>query len=78
MPATSSAASPAHAGNFEGPIERFQFWLVDNNLIHEAEIRRIETEADAEIEAAVAFADSGTLEPIEELERFVTMDRVPA
>ena len=57
---------------------RFQGWLEDNGLIHEAEIRRIEAEADAEIEAAVAFAEAGTLEPVEELERFVTMERVPA
>jgi pyruvate dehydrogenase E1 component alpha subunit len=61
----------------KGPIERFQSWLADNDLIHEAEIRRIEAEADAEIEAAVAFAEAGTLEPVEELERFVTMERVP-
>ena len=51
---------------------------MDSGLIHDEEIRRIEAEADAEIEAAVAFAEAGTLEPVEELERFVTMDRVPA
>ena len=62
----------------KGPIERFQGWLGDNGLIHEDEIRRIEAEADAEIDAAVAFAEAGTPEPVEELERFVTMDRVPA
>ena len=37
-----------------------------------------EAEADAEIAAAVAFAEAGTLEPVAELERFVTMERVPA
>ena len=61
-----------------GPIVRFQGWLQANGLIHDDDIRRIENEADAEIEAAVAFAEAGTLEPVEELERFVTMDRVPA
>jgi TPP-dependent pyruvate/acetoin dehydrogenase alpha subunit len=61
----------------KGPIERFQGWLIDNELIHESEIRQIEAEADAEIEAAVAFAEAGTLESVEELERFVTMERVP-
>ncbi len=38
---------------------------------------RIEAEADAEIDAAVAFAEAGTPEPVEELERFVTMEQVP-
>ena len=54
-----------------------QGWLIDSGLIHDEEIRRIEAEADAEIEAAVAFAEAGTLESVEELERFVTMERVP-
>jgi hypothetical protein len=30
------------------------------------------------VDAAVAFAESGTPEPVEELERFVLMDEVPA
>jgi len=62
----------------KGPIMRFQGWLVANGLIHEEEVRRIEAEADAEIEKAVAFAEAGSLEPVEELERFVTMEEVPA
>jgi pyruvate dehydrogenase E1 component subunit alpha len=62
----------------KGPIVRFQGWLVKNGLVHEEEIHRIEAEADAEIERAVAFAEAGTLEPVEELERFVTMEKVPA
>ena len=62
----------------QGPIARFQGWLQQNGLIHEDDIRRIEAEADAEIAAAVTFAEAGTLEPTEELERFVTMERVPA
>jgi len=60
-----------------GPIVRFQAWLHENGLIHQDEVTRIETEAEAEITAAVAFAEAGTLEPVEELERFVTMERVP-
>ena len=39
---------------------------------------RIEAEVDAEIDAAVAFAEAGTWEPVEDLERFVTMDHVPS
>jgi pyruvate dehydrogenase E1 component beta subunit/2-oxoisovalerate dehydrogenase E1 component len=60
-----------------GPIVRFQAWLVENGLIHEADIERIEREVAAEIAAAVAFAEAGTLEPVAELERFVLMDAVP-
>ncbi len=61
----------------KGPIVRFQDWLEANGLIHAEEVSGIETEVDAEIAAAVAFAEAGTLEPIEDLERFVTMERVP-
>jgi TPP-dependent pyruvate/acetoin dehydrogenase alpha subunit len=62
----------------KGPIVRFQGWLVTNGLIREEEVHRIEADADAEIERAVAFAVAGTPEPVGELERFVTMDAVPA
>ena len=62
----------------KGPIGRFQDWLMKNGLIREEEVHRIEADADAEIEKAVAFAESGTLEPVEELEKFVTMNQVPA
>jgi pyruvate dehydrogenase E1 component alpha subunit len=62
----------------KGPIVRFQGWLVTNGLIREDEVHRIEAEAEAEIENAVAFAEAGTLEPVEELEKFVTMEEVPA
>jgi pyruvate dehydrogenase E1 component subunit alpha len=62
----------------KGPIVRFQGWLVKNGLIQDEEVHRIEAEADAEIDRAVAFAETGTLEPVEELGQFVTMDAVPA
>jgi TPP-dependent pyruvate/acetoin dehydrogenase alpha subunit len=61
----------------KGPIVRFQSWLKANALIRDEEIATIEAEAEAEIATAVAFAEAGTLEPIEELERFVTMDAMP-
>ena len=61
----------------KGPIVRFEGWLEANGLIHAEEVSRIETEVEAEIAAAVAFAQAATLEPIEDLERFVTMDQVP-
>jgi TPP-dependent pyruvate/acetoin dehydrogenase alpha subunit len=62
----------------KGPIVRFQAWLESIGALHEADLTRIEQEIAAEIEEAVAFADAGTLEPVEELERFVTMTEVPA
>ncbi len=62
----------------KGPIVRLQGWLSENGLIHDDDIRRIESEADAEIDQAVAFGEAGNLEPVAELERFVTMDEAPA
>jgi pyruvate dehydrogenase E1 component alpha subunit len=35
----------------------------------------LQEEVDAEIDAAVAFAEAGTLEPVEELARFVMSER---
>jgi pyruvate dehydrogenase E1 component alpha subunit len=66
------------AWKHKGPIVRFQGWLQDNGLLHADELEAIEAEVAAEIETAVAFAEAGTLEPVEELERFVLMDEVPA
>jgi pyruvate dehydrogenase E1 component alpha subunit len=62
----------------KGPIVRFQGWLSDNGLLRADELERIEAEVAAEVAAAVTFAEAGTLEPVEELERFVLMDEVPA
>jgi pyruvate dehydrogenase E1 component alpha subunit len=62
----------------KGPIVRFQGWLEGAGLLHADELASIEAEVAAEIDTAVAFAEAGTLEPVEELERFVLMDEVPA
>ena len=59
------------------PIPRMQEWLIEAHLMSQAELNAIEATIAAEIEAAVAFAEGGTLEPVTELERFVTMDVVP-
>ena len=56
------------------PIIRFQGWLEANHMIHPDEASRITAEIDAEIEEAVAFAEAGTWEPVEELRRFVYAD----
>jgi TPP-dependent pyruvate/acetoin dehydrogenase alpha subunit len=62
----------------KGPIVRFQSWLEDNRLIKPEEVSRMEKEIDAEIAAAVAFAEAGTLESVADVERFVTMEEIPA
>jgi pyruvate dehydrogenase E1 component alpha subunit len=43
---------------------------------HRRRAAAIEAEVAAEIDDAVAFAEAGTLEPVDELERFVLMDTV--
>jgi pyruvate dehydrogenase E1 component alpha subunit len=62
----------------KGPITRFQTWLEDNHLVKPEEVAAMEKEIDAEIAAAVAFAEAGALEPVSDVERFVTMEEVPA
>jgi pyruvate dehydrogenase E1 component alpha subunit len=52
------------------PIVRFQGWLETNHMVHADEIAKIETEVAAEIAGAVASAEAGQWEPIEELTRF--------
>jgi pyruvate dehydrogenase E1 component alpha subunit len=59
------------------PVRRLQSWLEQTGLLHADEIGRIEADIATEVNAAVAFAEAGTWEPIEELERFTIMDRVP-
>ncbi len=59
------------------PIERLRRWMQDNHRTTEEEFARIDAEIEVELDAAVAFAEAGTLEPVSELERFVLMDRVP-
>jgi pyruvate dehydrogenase E1 component alpha subunit len=58
------------------PIERLRAWMPDNHQLTVDEAASIEAGIAAEIEAAVAFAEAGTLESIDELERFVLMDAV--
>ena len=56
------------------PILRFRQWLEANHMVHPDEITRMQAEIDAEIAAAVAFAEAGTWEPVEQLTRFVYAD----
>ena len=64
------------AWRHKDPITRFQGWLEANQMIHPDDLARIESEVSAEIADAVAFAERGTWEPVEQLTRFVYADRV--
>ncbi|MDG4647840.1 pyruvate dehydrogenase (acetyl-transferring) E1 component subunit alpha [Roseibacterium sp. SDUM158017] len=55
----------------KGPIVRFKGWLLENGLIHESDVAGIEARVDAEIAEAVAFAEAGTWEPVEDLTKHV-------
>jgi pyruvate dehydrogenase E1 component subunit alpha len=57
------------------PIVRFQGWLQSNGMIHPDDVSHIETEIDGEIAKAVAFAEAGSWEPVEQLTRFTYADR---
>jgi len=62
----------------KGPIVRFRTWLLDSGLMHEDEVAAIEEEVAAEIDAAVAFAEAGTDEPVETLARHVMAEDRPS
>ena len=51
--------------------------MEQNHLLNGSEAHAIEEAIAAEVAQAVAFAQAGTPEDPQELERFVTMDRVP-
>lgn len=59
------------------PIPRLRDWMERAGQLHAGDMERLEAEVEQEVAAAVAFAEAGTPEPVEELERFVTMDEVP-
>jgi pyruvate dehydrogenase E1 component alpha subunit len=60
------------------PIDRLASWMLDAGSLHEADRARIEAEVAHEVDASVAFAEAGTWEPLQHLEEFVLMDKVPA
>ncbi|MFO1220562.1 MAG: pyruvate dehydrogenase (acetyl-transferring) E1 component subunit alpha [Burkholderiaceae bacterium] len=59
------------------PIERLRRWMLDNHHATADELAAIDAQIGTELDAAVAFAEAGTLEPAADLERFVLMERVP-
>jgi len=55
----------------KGPVVRFTNWLRASGNLHDSDLQVIEDEVATEIEAAVAFAEAGTWEPVEQLARDV-------
>jgi pyruvate dehydrogenase E1 component alpha subunit len=55
----------------KGPVLRFGHWLEETGMLDAAGRARIEAEIEEELAAAIAFAESGTWEPLEDLTRDV-------
>ncbi len=53
------------------PIDRFGGWLRQSGALHDTDFQTIERDVAAEVEAAVAFAEAGTWEPVEDLTKNV-------
>lgn len=61
----------------KGPILRFQTWLEQTGMLHAQDLEQIEADVAAEIDEAVAFSEAGTLEPVEDLTRYVMAPERP-
>ena len=59
------------------PITLLRNALGDADQLAEAQWTELQRDADAEVAAAVGFAEAGTPEPVEELTRFVYSERGP-
>ena len=57
------------------PVATFEAQLVDQGVVDDSTLAEMEAAIAAEIDEAVAFADAGTLEPVEDLERFVYSEK---
>ncbi len=62
----------------KGPIKVFTARLTGDGLLSDAELAAMTAEVDAEVEDAVAFAEAGTWEPVEDLTKDVYAGEVPA
>jgi TPP-dependent pyruvate/acetoin dehydrogenase alpha subunit len=60
-----------------GPLITFTTRCKSAGLITEEDFQRLQREADAEVDAAVAFAESSEWEPVEDLERSVYAEVKP-
>jgi pyruvate dehydrogenase E1 component alpha subunit len=63
--------SEVEAWRRRGPVERLTRSMTEAGLLQVGDLATIEAETDSEIAEAVAFAETGTWEPVKELERFV-------
>jgi 2-oxoisovalerate dehydrogenase E1 component len=59
------------------PITTFAKLLMDEGLLTEEEMAEMQRQVDAEVQEAVDFAEAGTLEPLEDLMRFVHSEDMP-
>jgi TPP-dependent pyruvate/acetoin dehydrogenase alpha subunit len=57
------------------PIDAFTARLRADGTVTDEDLAAIEADVAAEVDDAVAFAEAGTYEPIEDLTRFVTTER---
>jgi pyruvate dehydrogenase E1 component alpha subunit len=57
------------------PIALFQTRLREQALINDDDLKQLEDEVAAEIAGAIEFAEAGTLEPVEDLTKFVYSER---
>ena len=57
------------------PILLFQKQLIARGLLTDDDLKEIEDRVAAEVDAAVAFAEAGSWEPVEDLTRFVYSER---
>jgi pyruvate dehydrogenase E1 component alpha subunit len=58
------------------PIPALEVRLRADGLLDDDAVARLEAEVAAEIEDAIAYAEAGTLEPVEDLTRFVHSEAV--
>lgn len=59
------------------PISTFVATLTGSGALAAGDLERMEAEVAGEVDDAVAFAEAGTYEPVEDLERFVTSETAP-
>lgn len=59
----------------QDPIPAYAARLVADGALGEGDLAAMEADADAEVDEAIAFAEAGTFEPVEDLTRFVTSEQ---
>ncbi|MBI2719729.1 MAG: pyruvate dehydrogenase (acetyl-transferring) E1 component subunit alpha [Rhizobiales bacterium] len=59
------------------PIKRFRSWLIETGVVHDNDVAALERDVEAEVEAAVAFAEQASWEPEADLTRDVLTTLTP-